>query len=78
MVGVPTVHHQHIAELDDLSWLAREAVDLEGILGGYAVLLTAGLDDCEHHSRPCVRYPALEGHRLLPVGSWIWRAPLGA
>src|SRR5262245_3068760 len=37
-------------ELDDIAWLALELVDLDHVVGGDAVLLPAGLDDCEHLS----------------------------
>src|SRR5262249_29443636 len=39
---------QHLTDADDLTGLARDLLDLEQVLGGNAVLLTAGLDDCEH------------------------------
>src|SRR5215467_10770847 len=50
-----TAHHQHVAELDDLAGLAPDLIDLEHILGGNAVLLAAGADDCEHRFSPRVR-----------------------
>src|SRR5262249_60646694 len=54
---------EDLAELDDLARLALDLLDLEQVIGGDAVLLTAGLDDCEHRSRPRVRYPVLGGFR---------------
>src|SRR5262245_53249040 len=45
-----TAHHQHLAELDDLTGLALDLFDLELVAGGHPVLLSAGLDDCEHRS----------------------------
>src|SRR5256885_13437457 len=50
-------HHQHLVELDDLAGLAVDLLDLELVVGGDAVLLPAGLDDCEHRSVPRVRIP---------------------
>src|SRR5262249_49000057 len=52
---VVAAQYQHLAELDDLAGIALDLVDLEHILGGNAVLLAAGSDDCEHRSRPRVR-----------------------
>src|SRR5215472_9217014 len=48
-------HHQDLAELYDLAGRALDLVDLDHVLGGDAVLLAAGSDDCEHRSRPRVR-----------------------
>ena len=42
--------HQHFAELDDLAGLAGDLLDLELVVGGNAILLAAGFDDCEHFS----------------------------
>jgi hypothetical protein len=39
---------QHFAELHDLADFAGDPVDLQNVLGGNAVLLASGLDDCEH------------------------------
>src|SRR5262245_63523648 len=50
--GRIAAHHQHLAELDDLARLAFDLLDLQEVLGGDAVLLPAGLDDCEHRSCP--------------------------
>src|SRR5262245_58123755 len=47
---VVAAHHQDVAELDDLARIALHLVDLDHILGGHAVLLAAGADDCEHRS----------------------------
>src|SRR4029079_14592063 len=48
--------HQNLAELDDLAGIALDLLDLDHILGGNAVLLAAGTDDCEHRSCPRVRF----------------------
>jgi len=47
---------QDLAELDDLARLSRDLLDLDHIFGGNPVLLAAGSDDCEHRSRPRVRF----------------------
>src|SRR5262249_40129587 len=48
-------HHQDLTELHDLPGRALDLVNLDHVLGGDAVLLAAGSDDCEHRSRPRVR-----------------------
>ena len=42
--------HQHFAELNDLAGLAGDLLDLDLVVGGNAILLAAGFDDCEHFS----------------------------
>jgi hypothetical protein len=41
-------HDQDGAELHDLAGIALDLLDLDHVLGGDAVLLAAGSDDCEH------------------------------
>src|SRR5262249_55328141 len=50
--------HQHHAELDDFSGLTVYWVDRDDVFSGDPILLTAGLDDCEHLSSSC-SVPAL-------------------
>src|SRR5229473_2054568 len=52
---VVAAHHQDFAELDDLAGVGLDLVDLDDVLGGNAVLLAAGSDDCEHRSSLRVR-----------------------
>src|SRR5690606_9603822 len=39
---------QHMADLDDVAGLAGEISNLQYVIGCNAILLAAGLDDCEH------------------------------
>ena len=45
--------HQDLLESDDLTGIALELLDRNRIPGSDAVLLAAGLDDCEHRCLPC-------------------------
>ena len=47
--GVGAVaNHQHFGEFDLGACVARQLFNRQDVVGGHAVLLTAGLDDCEH------------------------------
>src|SRR5262249_10352127 len=68
--------HQDLAELHDLAGRALDLVDPDHVLGGDAVLLAAGSDDCEHGSRPGVR--CRRSDRRTPAcfsRLWALRAP---
>src|SRR4051812_2033820 len=41
-------NHQNLTKLDGLTRLARDLLNLQQVLGGDAILLATGLDDCEH------------------------------
>ena len=41
-------HHQHFLEVDRGAGFGFQALDSDDVIGGNAVLLAAGLDDCEH------------------------------
>jgi hypothetical protein len=63
--------HQHLVERDGFARLACELGDRDGVLGGDAILLAAGLDHCEHRLSSCSN-PALCGRPARPA-SWQFR-----
>jgi hypothetical protein len=62
--------HENLVELDGVAGGALELLDRQNVIGGDAVLLATGFDDCEHLLSFRVR-PALASRRavFLPVGT---------
>src|SRR5690606_13977784 len=49
VAGVPD--HEHLAQLDGVAGLARQALNTNDVVLGDLILLAAGFDDCEHGSK---------------------------